>query len=68
LAEGTWYTEIENSISNYREAPNGINIVDGPWLLENSDWLALRSIDMSQNALVPTESTTFGAIKALYRR
>ncbi len=68
LTEGTWFSRVANIITDYRLVPDGIDIVEGTWPIENSDWLSLRSIDLSQNEVVPTESSSWGAIKALYRK
>jgi hypothetical protein len=66
LAEGAWIVEVQNSISDYRLVPDGITIVEGTWDIENEDWLALQSIDISRNEVVATESSSWGAIKAQY--
>ena len=53
--------------ADYRNVPDGIEIVENSWYLENDSWLSMRSSDMSQNVLVPTQSISWGAIKALCR-
>lgn len=70
LIVGIWFFQVQNTIA-YRDVPDGIDIEVGTWTLENADWLDLRSIDTAQivvkNVENPAKSTTFGAIKALYR-
>jgi hypothetical protein len=67
---GTWFFRIANSVSSYRNVPDGISITGDSWTLQNSDWLALQSIDRSENVIqsVSTEERSWGAIKTLYRR
>jgi hypothetical protein len=67
LRHGTWFTIVSNSISDYRSVPNGLTITGDSWTLENEDWLALDSIDISMNEVLPTRTSAWGAIKALYR-
>jgi len=65
LGEGTWFTRVANNLS-FRPVPDGISVTEGSWTLENGDWLQLHSVDKSQNLVVPTESTSWGAVKARF--
>jgi len=67
LGEGSWLFLVINFIPDYRQVPDGIDIVEGSWFIENDNWLSLRGSDFSQNEIVPTKSSSWGAIKALYR-
>ncbi len=46
LADGIWNYIIARA-TDYRDVPVGLDIVEGTWPLENSEWLALVSIDRS---------------------
>jgi len=65
LGEGTWFTRVVNNLS-FRPVPEGIDVTEGSWTLENGDWLQLLSADMSQNVVVPTVSSSWSAVKARY--
>jgi hypothetical protein len=63
-----WYFRVANQLS-YRDVPDGITIIEGSWTLENSDWLALQSVDGAACFLpesVPTQPVSWGAVKIRY--
>jgi hypothetical protein len=68
LEEGTWFSIVVNHLRDYRHVPDGIEIVEGTWTIENDYWLSLYSGDISENEVVPTKARSWGAIKALYRQ
>ena len=67
LESGTWLFVIFNLTLDYRQTPNGIDVMEGSWGMANDEWLCLRSSDWSQNDVVPTKAWSWGVIKALYR-
>jgi hypothetical protein len=65
LSEGDWLFMVFN-VCSIRDVPDGLQVTGDPWILDNSDWLALFSIGESQCEVVPTSSLSWGGVKVLY--
>jgi hypothetical protein len=57
LAPGEWDAVVMNPNADIRAVPDGLSFSGDPWVLENSEWLAADSIDISTFNVVPEPST-----------
>jgi hypothetical protein len=65
LSNGNWRFRVLNMWS-IRDVPDGLQTTGDPWVLDNSDWLALTSVGESQCEVVPISSSSWGSIKVFY--
>jgi len=71
LSAGEHRIEVRNALDNARATADGIGgaVTGDPWVLDNSSWLALRSIGVTifSGEIVETDDISFGAVKHMYR-
>jgi hypothetical protein len=52
-----WWDAVVSNGNDIRDVPEGLSITGDTWVLENSEWLAADSIDLSTFWVVPEPST-----------
>jgi hypothetical protein len=57
MSPGTWTAAVNNADNEFRLVPDGLSSTGDPWNLENNDWLATQSMDISTFDVVPEPST-----------